>query len=453
MSLLSRPTADGSVAYSVYASGADAYAPGDYIDDKYLLEERIGDGGMGIIWRAKNVLLESPVAIKLICRQARQEGASERLLIEAKAAGCLRHPAVVKVFDFGITAQDDPFIAMELLSGESLRDRLDREGSLDAKAAVRTLLPILGGLGCAHSRGIVHRDLKPENVFLASDDAGRIQPKVVDFGIAKMERAAHRLTSVGVLVGSPGYMSPEQALGEEDVDARSDLWAFAVVLYESILGRPPWDAANCPALLRAIVDDAPGSLVGFGGVDGELWAILAKGLAKDRKSRWSSSREFGRALSRWLSRQSVTDDITGASLQSGWFHEEPAPPRPRRRVSGKYVWPAVLAAAAAFFLWVHAQRGGVETARLPARGAEAGMTAQFSRVAAADTGGDPVALPLPPLEPHPSAPASSGRRARTLPAIRDARLRPPPRPAAPPVADTPSLGRPRWNARSMDFGF
>src|SRR4051812_2265845 len=329
MSLLSRPTTDGSGAYSLASNArpsavfdaSDPYTAGDYVDDKYLLEQQIGDGGMGVIWRARNVLLDTPVAIKLIGRQARQEGAPERLLIEAKAAACLMHPAVVKVFDFGITSHDDPYIAMELLYGESLRDLLDRERALSAETAVRTLLPILAGLCCAHARGIVHRDLKPENVFLARDDAGRIQPKVVDFGIAKMENASMRLTSAGALVGSPAYMSPEQARGDDDIDARTDVWAFTVVLYETIRDKPPWEAGSCPALLRAICDDPAPSILGVGGVDDALWAIIEKGLHKHRAERWQSTAELGRALARWLGDREVIDDVTGASLRSGWGNE------------------------------------------------------------------------------------------------------------------------------------
>ena len=158
------------------------------------------------------------------------------------------------------------FLAMELLQGESLRDLLDREHLLLASQAVRLLLPILAGLTCAHARGIVHRDLKPDNIFLARDDAGCVEPKIVDFGIAKFEGVTSHLTAVGVLLGSPSYMSPEQALGQEE-DMRADVWAIAVVLYEAISGRVPWDAPSCPALLRAIVDDLPSSLVGIGGVD------------------------------------------------------------------------------------------------------------------------------------------------------------------------------------------
>ena len=235
------------------------------------------------MWRAHNQLLDAPLALKLLRPNVNRSGLSERLLLEAKVAACLCHPAIVRVYDFGMTEQGDPFLAMELLQGESLRELLDRERSLVASQAVRLVLPILAGLMCAHARGIVHRDLKPDNIFLARDDAGSIEPKVVDFGIAKFEGASSRLTTAGVLLGSPSYMSPEQSMGNEDIDMRADIWAISVVLYEAIAGKPPWEASNCPALLRAIVDDPPPSLQGIGGVDAELWAVIERGLAKKRE--------------------------------------------------------------------------------------------------------------------------------------------------------------------------
>jgi serine/threonine protein kinase len=297
------------------------YAAGDRICGKYRLVEPIGFGGMGAVWRAHNEILDTPVALKLIRSDARWSGSSERLLIEARAAAGLRHTSIVRVFDFGKTRHRDPFIVMELLQGESLRDLLDRERQLSAVEAVRHLLPILGGIGCAHARGIVHRDLKPENIFLARDDAGGVQPKVLDFGIAKREGVVSHLTG-GNLLGSPEYMSPEQALGDDDVDHLVDIWAAAVVLYEMIAGRAPWKCSSCPALLRAIVDDPAPSLLGTRGVDARLWAILDRGLAKNREKRWTSARNFGRALAGWLSSRSIVDDVSGCSLRITWLAPE-----------------------------------------------------------------------------------------------------------------------------------
>jgi serine/threonine-protein kinase len=303
----------------------DKYVAGDRISDKYRLETPIGFGAMGVLWRAHNEALDAPVALKLIRRDSRWAWSAERLLREARVMASLRHSAIVRVFDYGMTTRRDPFIVMELLQGETLRDLLDRETTLSAVEAIRLLLPILEGLQCAHARGVVHRDLKPENIFLSRDDRGRLQPKLLDFGIAKLEGVASHLTTGGVLLGSPSYMSPEQAKGEDRLDVRVDVWAAAVVLYEMIAGDAPWDAANCPALLRAIVDDDAPSIVGIGGVDAHLWSILELGLAKKRENRWASCRDFGWTLANWLASRSIVDDVSGTSLANGWLAEGPTP--------------------------------------------------------------------------------------------------------------------------------
>jgi serine/threonine-protein kinase len=297
----------------------DKYAPGDRISDKYRLQTPLGYGAMGVLWRAQNDDLDAPVAVKLLRRDVRWAWSSDWLRREARVMASLRHPAIVQVFDCGVTARRDPFIAMELLQGEGLRDVLERENVLTAVEAVRLLLPILEGLECVHARGIVHRDLKPDNIFLARDDRGRIQPKLLDFGIAKMQGAASQVTTGGMLLGSPGYMSPEQAEGAVDVDARVDVWGAAVVLYEMISGHLPWDANNTPALLRAIVDDPAPSILGVGGIDARLWSILEKGLAKRRTGRWQSCRDFGRELAAWLASSAIIDDVTGKSLSNIWL--------------------------------------------------------------------------------------------------------------------------------------
>jgi serine/threonine-protein kinase len=315
---------DGSLVDDGSPFDADRYVAGDRVSDKYRLEMPLGFGAMGMLWRAHNEALDAPVALKLIRRDARWSWSAERLLREARVMASFGHPAIVRVFDYGMTNRRDPFIVMELLQGETLRDLLDRETTLSAVEATRLLLPILEGLDCVHARGIVHRDLKPENIFLSRGDRGRVQPKLLDFGIARCQGSSSRLTTGGVLLGSPSYMSPEQAEGEERLDGRVDVWAAAVVLYEMIAGREPWDGRNCPALLHAIVHDDPASIKGIGGVDPPFWSILELGLAKKRDDRWSSCRDFGWALASWLAARSIVDDVTGTSLANRWLAEPPA---------------------------------------------------------------------------------------------------------------------------------
>ncbi len=303
-------------------SSGPRYVAGEVIADKYRLISMIGEGGMGSVWVARNLALDVQVALKLIRSDIEAEGAAERLLTEARAAARLKHPSIVRVFDFGRTRRRDPFIVMELLTGENLGDIVQRDGRLAATSAVQLLLPIADALAAAHSKGIVHRDLKPDNVFLAESD-GRLQPKVVDFGIAKVEVQAgqhsQKLTQAGTVLGSPDYMSPEQARGVEDIDHRTDVWSFSVVLYESITGQVPFEDDNYNALLRKIIEQPAASILDVAAGDQELWTILEKGLAKDRNERWQSMRALGEALALWLYSHGVTEDVYGHSLRTAWL--------------------------------------------------------------------------------------------------------------------------------------
>src|SRR5688500_16603867 len=238
----------------------DAYAPGDLVAGKYRLERKLGEGGMGSVWSAHHDQLDTAVAIKLIRGEANRKDMGVRLVQEARAAAKLGHPAIVRVFDVGQTDQGDPFIVMELLEGESLHDRLVRDHRLSATEAAQILLPIADALRTAHAKGIVHRDIKPDNVFLSSDtassDSASLQPKLVDFGIAKLQQpeVSSQLTQKGVILGSPDYMSPEQARGEDDIDHRADIWSFSILFFEVVSGQPPFEGQNYNALLREIVE-------------------------------------------------------------------------------------------------------------------------------------------------------------------------------------------------------
>jgi serine/threonine-protein kinase len=302
------------------------YAPGDTIAAKYRLERLLGEGGMGAVWAAHNVALDSPVAIKLIRGEADREALSVRLQLEARAAARLGHPAIVRIFDIGQTDKDDPFIVMELLDGESLATRLDRQRRLSSVDVVQILLPIADALRAAHAKGIVHRDIKPDNIFIAVE-GDVVQPKLVDFGIAKLEQAsgASQITQHGVVVGSPDYMSPEQARGDTAIDYRTDVWAFCVVLYEAVTGGLPFDAENYNALLRAILEEKPPTLLELAAGDSELSSIVAVGMAKDRNERWRSMQELGIALAGWLKRQGVLEDAAGASLDTKWLNRRSDP--------------------------------------------------------------------------------------------------------------------------------
>jgi serine/threonine-protein kinase len=297
---------------------------GEIVADKYQLVRKLGQGGMGAVWMARNLALDVQVAIKLIRADVDSQSAAERLLNEARAAARLKHPGIVRIFDFGRTLHDDPFIVMELLTGENLGELLEREAELSAIFTVQMLLPIADALARAHANGIVHRDIKPENFFLAETD-GRLQPKVLDFGIAKVDQAARgKITQAGTILGSPDYMSPEQARGDEDIDHRSDLWAFCIVLYECIAGQVPFEDENYNALLRKIIEDSPLPLTEGGALDARLWEVIEKGLQKKRDDRFLDMRELGTALAEWLMDAGITEDICGQSLRAAWL--DPRPP-------------------------------------------------------------------------------------------------------------------------------
>ena len=295
------------------------YRAGEVIGDKYRLIKLLGEGGMGAVWLALNVALDSEVAIKLLRAGEKSIHHEQRLLKEARAVARLGHPAIVRVFDFGVTRIGDPYIVMELLDGEDLSQTLAKRGRLTAIKAVRTLLPVLHALGTAHQKGIVHRDLKPENIFLTHSDNGHVQPKLVDFGIVKTgQPEADRLTRLGTVLGTPAYLSPEQARGE-DVDHRTDIWSSAVVLYEMVTGRLPFEGPNYNALMRSIIEDIPPPVMSFAAGDERLWTIINKGLVKRSAERWQSMDAFGAALAGWLLEGGETDDISGASLRGAWY--------------------------------------------------------------------------------------------------------------------------------------
>jgi eukaryotic-like serine/threonine-protein kinase len=313
------------------------HRPGDVVDGRYVLISPLGKGGMGVVWKARSTALDVEVAVKLVRGSTPSAEAFKRMAREAHAAARLGHPAMATVLDFGATPDGDPYVVMELLHGESLGEVLGREQRVDTLRAVSMLLPIMDGLREAHDKGIVHRDLKPENLFLSKTARGRLQPKVLDFGIAKLEQqtdSSTRLTQDGAVLGSPGYFSPEQARGEIDIDARTDIWSISVVLYELITGDLPFTGPNYNALLMSILKDNPKPITTYGFGDEELWHIVQRGLHREREQRWPTMWELGRALAQWLFDKGVRADAASRSLEEVWLEarpsEAPAPESPTK---------------------------------------------------------------------------------------------------------------------------
>ena len=312
------------------SSGFGRYRPGDVIAGKYELIRVISQGGMGFIWVAQHLTLQIETAIKLIRPDLCTDAATERFINEARVAACVEHPAIVSIFDLGVTERGDPFMVMELLRGEDLRELLKLRGRLSPVEAVQLMLPIADALATAHARGIVHRDLKPENVFLVDLDK-RVFPKLVDFGIAKPGWACERrLTRSGMVMGSPEYMSPEQALGVEDSDQRVDVWAFCIVLYECLVGRPPF-SGNHESTLNEVIEKPVVPITELGILEPALWTILQKGLAKQRERRFDDIYSLGRALAQWLLERGVDEDVCAHSLRATWLRSRTTLGRDSRR--------------------------------------------------------------------------------------------------------------------------
>jgi serine/threonine-protein kinase len=266
---------------------------------RYRLDERLGAGGMGSIWRAQHLVLAAPVAVKLIDREAvPDEETLQRFMREAQSAATLRSPHVVQILDYGVDEQL-PFIVMELLDGENLAQRLRHLGRLSGADTARIVTHIGRAMARAHEAGIVHRDLKPENVFLIRNEDEEIA-KVLDFGVAKVSVGtlgeAGTRTRTGSILGTPYYMSPEQAQGNKTVDHRSDLWSLGVIAFECLLGKRPFYSDGLGDLvLQICIRDIPVPSA-FGSVPVGFDAWFARAVARDPEMRFQSARELTDAL-------------------------------------------------------------------------------------------------------------------------------------------------------------
>jgi serine/threonine-protein kinase len=286
------------------------------VGTQYLVDAEIGRGGMAVVYRARDIRLNRRVAIKVLPPElAFNTDVRERFLREAQTSAQLAHPSIVPIYTVD-EREGLVYFVMALVDGETLGERLKREPRLPLAQARALLMDVADALAYAHAHGVVHRDIKPDNIML---DRGTGRPIVTDFGIARAAAGDSRLTVTGVALGTPAYMSPEQALGEREVDGRSDLYSLGIIGYQMLAGEPPFRASNTPAMLVKHVSETPRPLGQLRpDAPAQLVNAIARALAKKPEDRWPDAIAF-------------RDALAGAR-EAAPFAERPAPaaeaPRP-----------------------------------------------------------------------------------------------------------------------------
>src|SRR5918993_2597010 len=277
---------------------------GNTLTDKYRIEEKIAEGGMGCVYRATHVLMEKTVAIKVLHPAlAADDKIVARFTREAKAASRISHPHALTVTDFGEDKDGVVFLVMEFLRGRTLKDIIRSDGPMTLERTVEIARQVSGALDAAHSEGVVHRDLKSDNIML-DEATGGDWAKVLDFGIAKIqqtERSVHEtdpgLTAPNLIIGTPQYMSPEQCSQASDIDARSDIYSFGVIIYEMLVGHVPF-AGDSPTatMMKHIQAPPPSVLDERRDLPEEVGRVVARALAKRPEDRFQRAGELAAAL-------------------------------------------------------------------------------------------------------------------------------------------------------------
>ncbi|MCL2449149.1 MAG: serine/threonine protein kinase [Polyangiaceae bacterium] len=400
--------------------------PGDVLAGKYRVERVIGVGGMGIVVAARHEQLDQLVAIKLVRQEALSTGdAAERFMREARAAAKLKSEHVAKVLDVGTLDTGAPFMVMELLDGTDLASVLESYGPIPFEMAACLVAQACEAVAEAHACGIIHRDLKPHNLFLTWSAGGTPKIKVLDFGVSKavgrMSSGGGSLTGTRAMLGSPLYMAPEQMRSSRDVDARADVWALGVVLFELLTRRWPFEAETMPELCLKVVSDPPISLAALRPeTPAALIAIVERCLEKTPARRYANARELAEALEQFVPTQSR---MAGENARI-------ALPRPPPRSSARGPTPGTLPLAA----WGGSLQG---TSMLLVRGFR--RTASWAIGALAIAGGVLLAFVLSGtrkvLPPPVAAPLHESALEPVLADLPSTVVSLPPAPTLPPAAD------------------
>jgi len=263
------------------------------LTDRYVIERELGRGGMAVVFLARDVRHDRPVAIKVFRSDIGDAPGAERFQREIRLLARLQHPHILPLYDSGTTGETSYFVSA-FVEGETLRARLKREHQLSIDEAVRLAVEVADALDFAHVREVIHRDIKPENILLHDGHA-----IVADFGIARAMRrsGSEWTTAAGMTVGSPAYMSPEQASGDHEIDGRADIYSLACVLFETLAAEPPFTSRAAHMIIAAKLSSAPRHVRELRpDVPAPLDAAIAKALARNPNDRFASARAFGAAL-------------------------------------------------------------------------------------------------------------------------------------------------------------
>ncbi len=329
---------------------------GKLLQGRYRLRSILAEGGMGVVWSAERVGIERPVVVKFLqAVLSDRPGAVDRFEREARATARLNHPNCVQLVDFGLD-EGQPYLVVEYVEGQTLSELLDH-GPLDARRATLICMQVLAGLEHAHERGILHRDLKPANLMIVEAVGYEDFVKILDFGLAKIlgETERREVTAHGVALGTPGYMSPEQAAGMPS-DARADVYSVGAVLYHLITGVKIFEGANVQSILRKHREETPAPprrLRGPGAISAELDAAVTRAMQRDPERRYQTAAELRRALEATPEGQRTgvaTTRQTGARRTIGNEPDEQLATRIARRAERRRVsassWPITIGLAA-----------------------------------------------------------------------------------------------------------
>ena len=469
---------------------------GQLIEGKYRIVRLVGEGGMGSVYEGQAVRINRRVAIKVLhAAFSGNEEVMQRFEREAQAAGRIGNDHILEVLDLGSLPDGDHYIVMEFLDGESLSARIRARGRVSPQELTPLIRQVLVGLGAAHTAGIVHRDLKPDNIFILKEKLGRPDfVKIIDFGISKFQPLAGdgmKMTRTGAVMGTPYYMSPEQASGSHEADQRSDLYSVGVMMFEAVTGRVPFDAGTFNQLMfKIVLAEVPTVESVVPDIDPAYSSVIAKAMARDVNFRFQNSTQFVEALDNWAARgasvsvpppgNATPQELLPAGATAGVVPGFARTPGPALKTGGTWETSQPELPTATLLKKKSGGAGavlGVVLGLGVLGGVGFGAYALINRDSGVATAAQPASSP-PPAEPAPPPPAPPERAPEVTPepvapappvpvpepapvesaapvVARPARPASPQRPpakAAPPKAPAPKAA-PKKTGQTPDFGY